>query len=164
MVSLARNQERELRAWLNGKQLPSLAAGAPATVASAIEAATAAVELGFKVPVEVVTVGDAPLDDRLLAVVEAAREAAVNAAKHSGAERISLYLEVEPQTVTAYVRDQGTGFDAGAVAADRWGITESIRGRMQRSGGTATIVTEPGAGTEVQLVLPRSPARSPEGR
>jgi signal transduction histidine kinase/phage shock protein PspC (stress-responsive transcriptional regulator) len=153
MVALARNQERELRAWLSGR--PSLVSGEKDTVATAIEKAAASVELQFKVPVEVVTVGDAALDDRLQAIVDATREATVNAAKHSGAEQISIYLEVEPESVTAFVRDQGTGFDPDSVAPDRRGIADSIRGRMQRSGGSATIVTELDAGTEVQLSIPR---------
>ena len=101
------------------------------------------------------TVGDAALDDRLQAIVDATREATVNAAKHSGAGQISIYLEVEAESVTAFVRDQGAGFDPESVAPDRRGIADSIRGRMQRSGGSATIVTEPEAGTEVQLSIPR---------
>ena len=149
MVALARNQERELRAWLIGRQPPD------DTLAGAIEKVAASVELTLKVPVEVVTVGDAPLDDRLRSVVEACREATVNAAKHSGAPQISIYVEVEPHAVTAYVRDQGSGFDPDAVASDRRGIAESIRGRMQRSGGTAAVVSEPLGGTEVQLTMPR---------
>lgn len=153
MVALARNQERELRAWLSGK--PPLDAREHATVAAAIEKAAASVELQFKVPVEVVTVGDTRLDDRLQAIVDATREATVNAAKHSGADRISIYLEVEAESVTAFVRDLGAGFDPEVVAADRRGIADSIRGRMLRAGGTATIVTEPDAGTEVQLTMPR---------
>jgi signal transduction histidine kinase len=151
MVALARNQERELRAWLIGRSPP-----ADDTVAGAIEKAAAAVELNLKVPVEVVTVGDAPLDDRLRAIVDATREATLNAAKHSGAAQISVYVEVEPGAVTAYVRDQGTGFDPDGVAPDRRGISESIRGRMQRAGGSATILSEPEGGTEVQLTMPRA--------
>jgi signal transduction histidine kinase len=150
MVALARNQERELRTWLIGRS--------PATddtVAGAIEKAAAAVELALKVPVEVVTVGDAPLDDRLRAIVDACREATLNAAKHSGASQISIYVEVEPGAVTAYVRDQGSGFDPDDVAGDRRGISESIRGRMHRAGGSATIVSESDGGTEVQLTMPR---------
>ena len=153
MVALARNQERELRAWLSGR--PPFVSGEHDTVATAIEKAAASVELQFKVPVEVVTVGDAALDDRLQAIVDATREATVNAAKHSGAGQISIYLEVEAESVTAFVRDQGAGFDPDSVAPDRRGIADSIRGRMQRSGGSATIVTEPEAGTEVQLSIPR---------
>jgi signal transduction histidine kinase len=151
MVALARNQERELRTWLIGRS-----PAADDTVAGAIEKAAAAVELNLKVPVEVVTVGDAPLDDRLRAIVDATREATLNAAKHSGAPQISIYVEVEPTAVTAYVRDQGAGFDPDGVASDRRGISESIRGRMQRAGGSATILSEPEGGTEVQLTMPRA--------
>jgi signal transduction histidine kinase len=153
MIALARNQERELRAWLSGR--PPSVAGEHDTVATAIEKAAASVELQFKVPVEVVTVGDAALDERLQAIVDATREATVNAAKHSGAGQISIYLEVEPESVTAFIRDQGSGFEPDSVAPDRRGIADSIRGRMQRSGGSATIMTEPEAGTEVQLSMPR---------
>jgi signal transduction histidine kinase/phage shock protein PspC (stress-responsive transcriptional regulator) len=164
MVALARNQERELRAWLGGRQPPSFdQPGVPPSVAHAVEQVASTVELKFKVPVDVVTVGDTVIDERLQAVIDACREAAVNAAKHSGADRVSIYVEVEPQAVTAYVRDQGCGFDPWAVAVDRRGIAESIRGRMFRSGGSATIVSEPGGGTEVQLVLPRAPRTASRG-
>jgi signal transduction histidine kinase/phage shock protein PspC (stress-responsive transcriptional regulator) len=150
MVALARNQERELRAWLNGTAFRG-----KDTIASAVEEVAAAVELQFQVPVEVVTVGDAPLDDRLRSLVEATREATVNAAKHSGAERVSVYVEVEPAAITAFVRDEGSGFDPEAVAPDRRGIAESIHGRMERSGGKADVHSTSGEGTEVQLMIPR---------
>jgi signal transduction histidine kinase len=151
MVALARNQERELRAWLNGT-LPRTTE----TLAGAIEQAAAAVELQLRVPIEVVTVGDAPLDERLLGMVEASREAMVNAAKHSKAERISVYMEVEREQVYVFVRDEGCGFELAAVAPDRRGIAESIQGRMDRLGGSAAIVSEPGSGTEVQLTMSAS--------
>jgi signal transduction histidine kinase len=151
VVALARNQERELRAWLNGT-LPRTTE----TLAGAIEQAAAAVELQLSVPIEVVTVGDAPLDERLLGMVEASREAMFNAAKHSKAERISVYMEVEREQVYVFVRDEGCGFDLAAVAPDRRGIAESIQGRMDRLGGTAAIVSEPGSGTEVQLTMSAS--------
>jgi signal transduction histidine kinase len=60
--------------------------------------------------------------------------------------------------VTLFVRDRGQGFDPSAVAADRQGIAESIRARMARHGGTAAVRSAPGAGTEVELTMPR-PAR-----
>lgn len=149
MLTLARNQERELRAWLNGTSLRS-----DSTVAGAIEQIAAAVELQFKIPVEVVTVGDMSVDERAGAILEASREAILNAAKHSGADSVSVYLEVEDAAITAYIRDEGVGFDPAAVAADRRGMTESIRGRMERFGGSATVTSDIGAGSEVQLVLP----------
>jgi signal transduction histidine kinase len=80
-----------------------------------------------------------------------------NAARHSGARRVDVYVEVEPTAISAFVRDRGAGFDPGVVDEDRRGIAESIKGRMERAGGTATVTTAPGEGTEVALRLPRSP-------
>jgi signal transduction histidine kinase len=139
---LARRQERELRAWL----YPATASG---TLADAVDAAAAEIEELHGVRVEVVHTGDAPLDERTQALVLAAREAMANAARHSGAEEISVF--VEPTAV--YVRDRGRGFDPAAVAPDRRGLSESIRGRMERVDGTANVTSSPGEGTEVELQL-----------
>jgi signal transduction histidine kinase len=80
-----------------------------------------------------------------------------NAAKFSGQDEIAVYAEVSPTTVSVFVRDRGAGFERSAVSADRRGIAESIEARMARAGGTATIVTAPGDGTEIELTLPRKP-------
>lgn len=151
VVGLARRQERELRSWLYGA--PGWDPGA--RLEAALERVAAEVEERHGVPVEVVTVGDCPLDDHLGGLVEAAREALVNAAKWSEAESVSLYAEVEPERVSLFVRDRGTGFDPGAVPADRRGIVESIVGRMARHGGQASIRSTPGEGSEIELILPR---------
>ena len=84
----------------------------------------------------------------------AAREAMANAAKHSGVDEVSVFVDATPERVALYVRDRGAGFDPAAVPADRRGIAHSIRGRMERVGGTAQIVSSPGEGTEVELRLP----------
>jgi signal transduction histidine kinase len=139
---LARRQERELRSWL----YPSVATG---TLADAVDRAAAEVEELHGVRVEVVHAGDAPLDERTQALVLAAREAMANAARHAGVDEVSVF--VEPTAV--YVRDRGRGFDLDAVAPDRQGVAESIRGRMERVGGTARILTAPGEGTDVELSL-----------
>ena len=55
------------------------------------------------------------------------------------------------------ISDQGAGFDPGAVAGDRHGITESIVGRMESNGGAATVSSTPGEGTEVHLRLGGEP-------
>ena len=138
------------RTWLSGR--PPFVAGEHDTVATAIEKAAASVELQFKVPVEVVTVGDAALDDRLQAIVDATREATVNAAKHSGAGQISIYLEVEAESVTAFVRDQGAGFDPDSVAPDRRGIADSIRWRM-----AAIMLSSTGQGPPPISTIARTP-------
>ncbi len=104
--------------------------------------------------------GDAPLDDELRALLAAGKEATVNAAKWSGAPAVSIYVEAEPRRVSMFVRDRGAGFDSEAIADDRKGIAESIRGRMQRHGGTAVIRSVPGEGTEVELSVPRHAGRT----
>jgi signal transduction histidine kinase len=150
MVTLARAQERELRAWLFGVQ-----ATAGYRLSAALTELGARVEADHDVPVEVVTVGDAGMDDRLQALVAAAGEAVVNAARHSGAPSVSLYTEVGEEAVEVWVSDQGKGFDPAAVPPDRRGISQSVVGRMQRHGGSATVTSTVGEGTEVYLRLPR---------
>jgi signal transduction histidine kinase len=150
VAALARRQERELRAWLNHRRSPG-----DATVATALEAAAAEVEEAHGVPLEVVAVGDAPLDAKAEALVAAAREALLNAAKFGGDGPVVLYAEVAPDRIEVFVRDRGPGFDPAAVPADRRGVRESIVGRMRRHGGRAVVHSAPGQGTEVELVLQR---------
>jgi signal transduction histidine kinase/phage shock protein PspC (stress-responsive transcriptional regulator) len=150
MVALARRQERELRSWLYGQQ-----EGAPTiTLTDAVEGVAEEVEAIHDLSVEVVVVGDAPMDEHLRALLAATREACVNAAKHSGADEVSVYVEVETDAVHAFVRDRGVGFDPATVPADRRGIRGSISGRLERHGGYARVTSGPGEGTEVELCVP----------
>jgi signal transduction histidine kinase len=157
---LARSQERELRAWLYGPQgygraQPHGAGAAVSTFATALHSAAGEVEDTYAVSMQVVVVGDCALEESLPALVQASREAMVNAAKHAGVAEVSVYAEVEPGQVHVFVRDRGAGFDPAAVAADRHGLADSIHGRMERHGGTVTLRTAPGEGTEVQLAIAR---------
>ena len=93
VVTLARAQERELRSWLFEGRAPG-SMPEVASLAAGVRQIQQDVEARHGVPVEVVTVGDCPLDDDLGALLEAAREAVVNAAKWSQASVISLYAEV----------------------------------------------------------------------
>jgi signal transduction histidine kinase len=111
--------------------------------------------------VEVVTVGDCALDEDLQAMLAAAREATINAAKWSGVQVISIYAEVEPTDVSLFVRDRGRGFDPMTVPADRRGLSESIRARMTRHGASATVQSVPGEGTEVRLSITRAVGVNP---
>ncbi|MFB3044357.1 MAG: ATP-binding protein [Acidimicrobiia bacterium] len=150
MAILARHQETELRDWLFG--------AAPLDgvdlVSTALRNAAARVEKDHQVPIDVVTVGDHLLDKESAPLIGAASEAMVNAAKHSGADRLSLYLEAEDEKLTVYVTDQGKGFDLDKVAPDRKGIAESIKSRVENAGGTVEINSEPGDGTEVVMRMP----------
>lgn len=152
VVTLARKQERELRSWLYGRES---SVGAE-SFRVALEQMAAELEDLHHVPIEVVVVGDAPMDDEIATVLAAAREASQNAAVHSGAASVDVFAEVSPTAVEVFVRDTGRGFDPGAVPDDRRGVADSIVGRMERIGGSATIHTDPGDGTEVELHQPRS--------
>lgn len=150
MAMLARHQEAELRDWLYG----TVPLEGIDLVSTALKQAASKVEEDFQIPIDLVTVGDHPVDERGRTLIAAATEAMVNAAKHSGAERMSLFLEVEGDRLEVFITDQGKGFDPDAIAEDRRGIAESIRARMERIGGTVSIESEPGEGTEVMLGLP----------
>lgn len=155
--AIARKQERELRQWLSG------ASSDESSFAAAIAVVAEDVEQRHRVAVELVVVGDGSLDGRLEALLGAAREAMVNAANHSGASSVSVYAEIDSRAASVFVRDRGDGFDVESVPADRRGLSESIHGRMQRSGGSAEVVTAPGSGTEVRLIVARDAANSVEG-
>ena len=150
VATLARQQERELRAWLYGR-----GAGHEATLVRAIEAAAAEVEQLHGVRVDVVSAGDAPLDGRLDALALAAREAMTNAAKFARVDAVSVYVEAGAEGATVFVRDRGIGFVPEAVPPDRHGLRESIELRMVRHGGRATVTSAPGSGTEVELRMGR---------
>ena len=146
---LARRQERELRTWLYGEEPQT------ETLKVALTAAAVEVEDEWAVPVEVVMVGDCDTSEAMQALVRATREAMVNAAKHSGADKVDVYAEVDEERVEVFVRDRGKGFDVAAVADDRMGVKGSIINRMARHGGTATVRSEPGDGTEIRLEISR---------
>jgi signal transduction histidine kinase len=150
VAALARRQERELRSWLSGR---GAATRNGRLLASALEAAADEVEREHGIPIDVVAVGDAPLDEAREAAVAAAREAMLNASKFGGGSPVDVYAEAGEQRVQIFVRDRGPGFDPHAIPDDRRGVRESIVGRMERHGGRATIRTPEGGGTEVELLV-----------
>jgi signal transduction histidine kinase len=149
VARLARGQERTLRTLLYGNRAASGQFG------DELRAAAAEVEDAYAVTVDVVVVGDAPLDSDLSALAAATREALVNAAKHSGVDSVSVYAELEPGEASVFVKDRGVGFDMAEIADDRQGIRGSIIGRIERHGGTVRVTTSKGGGTEVELRMKR---------
>lgn len=147
---LARHQERELRAWLFPEQGGN--AGAAGGFKEALVAVCSEIEDLGDAQVETVVVGDSTA--AVEPIVRAAREAILNASKHAGVDTIAVYGEANTDEVLVFVKDRGVGFDPATVPESRQGIRESIVSRMERHGGSAEIVSEPGAGTEVRLRLP----------
>ena len=149
VASLARRQERELRSYID-----QIASAFSPSLRAALRHAAGEIEDLFMVRIDTVVVGDCAAEGPLESLVQASREALVNAAKHSGVDRVSLFAEVSASSVSVTVRDRGRGFDTAAPWAGR-GLTESIVGRMERCGGTAEIRSVPGEGTEIELHLGR---------
>ena len=146
MSTLARAQERELRSWLYDT------GGTPGKLRAAIREHASRAEHEYNVPIEVVAVGeDAAMTDRTHALAQAVGEAITNAAKHSGSEKVSVFLEGDGDRIEVFVADQGVGFDPERVPEGRQGIASSIIGRMKRSGGGAEITSSAGEGTEVRI-------------
>ena len=148
VTRLARAEERALRSWLYAP------VGVSGSLGAALAEVVATTEADYDARIELVTVGDAVVDDRIAAMVAATREALVNAAKHAGAPA-TVYAEVDDDQLEVNVRDRGRGFDPAAVDPDRHGVRQSIVARMASVGGSASVRSAPGEGTEVRLVLPR---------
>lgn len=154
-AQLARQQERELRSWLYkaGPAEPGTTRLGPA-----LEAVAASAEDNHGVQVDVVVVGDTHdiIPAAIVDLVAATGEATNNAARHAKVDKVDIYAERSPTGIEVFVKDAGVGFTPSLVDSDRHGIRESIIGRMERAGGTANVVAEPGSGTEVELFLPLS--------
>lgn len=160
VMRLARGQERELRKWLfEGGDVDH------ASLAEALKTIAGEVEDQHGVTVRPITVGDVQLTaeestsglqrEHFTALLGATREALVNAAKHSGETNIDLFAETEPDKVTVFVRDRGTGFDENLVPLDRQGLAKSIKARIERRGGEVSVRSQVGKGTEVRILMPR---------
>ncbi len=149
-TTLARTQERELRAWLYGAR--DLGASSR-DLEAAVDDLVTEIEANHALEVDAVvvgTVGDVDSDRHVMALLAAVREALANVARHAHVRDASLYVEVEDDRISAFVRDRGVGFDPSAVPADRHGLRDSIHARLRRHGGGATVWTQPGEGTEIE--------------
>ncbi|MDQ0728392.1 PspC domain-containing protein [Microbacterium sp. W4I20] len=143
---LARAQERELRAWLYDGDAP-----ADSDLATDLRDYAGSLELDYPVRIEVVSAG-LSTERASGELAAAAREAMLNAARHAAGE-ISVYIEGSTTDVDVFIRDRGPGFRLDDVPSDRLGVRESIIGRMRRAGGTGTVRSGDGNGTEVHLRL-----------
>lgn len=148
---LSRQQERELRSWLFSD--PS-AERKQSTVREALESMASDIEGIWPVKIELVVVGDRPLDDACDHVIAAVSEAIVNAAKHAGVDRIDVFADVKDDALNVWVRDEGVGFNPDAIDTSRQGVRNSIIGRLDRLNGSVDIHSQLGEGTEIEISCP----------
>jgi len=152
---LAGAQEVSLRALVS----PGAAAAAPSgmTDLRTTVAPLASEQVTISAPATEVWLS-APVALEVGAAVTAAAE---NVRQHCPpGTKAWILLEDEPDLVTVTVRDDGPGIPPGrleqAAAQGRLGVFQSIRGRMADLGGEATVTSDPGRGTEVELRIPRA--------
>lgn len=159
ITRLARNQERELRQWLyqeTPKEGTSTQEAARDIIATVENDMTAALGGQHPVTIDLVVVGDTPPDPTTHAVLQALAEASKNAVRH-GKPPVSVYLEITDTAIDASVTDRGLGFRLDDVPNDRFGVRESIIGRIERRGGIARYRSLAAGGTELRLTVPRTP-------
>ena len=85
-----------------------------------------------------------------------AQQALANAVRHARARRVVLRLSRTGDALALDVRDDGAGFDPGAVPAGRFGLV-GMSERARLLGGTLAVESSPGAGTLVHARVPLRP-------
>ncbi|HVS69277.1 MAG TPA: DUF5931 domain-containing protein [Mycobacteriales bacterium] len=153
LAELAAAQETSLRALVSSG--PSASYGAHTDLRPGLSALGSA-RVSIALPGDPLELSAAASD----AVVAAVGEALVNVERHAGANASAwVFAEADGEAVTVTVRDDGAGIAAGrldaAKTAGRLGVVQSIIGRIESVGGTVTIESRPGQGTEVEIRVPR---------
>ena len=90
----------------------------------------------------------------------AVKEAINNAAKHSQASELFLRIQRRGEGLVVLVEDNGKGFDLAHASPDRNGLTNMVQ-RMGEVGGLCRVSGKPGAGCQVEFILPRLQAQRP---
>lgn len=142
---LARDQERELRAYIAGLR-------PDADLRVSLHGAARRFESTFGGRVQLAIADDvtSPDGDRTEAIAGAVNEALTNAGKHGGAHNVTVFVEPSDGGLYCSVRDDGSGFDPSG-ASEGMGLSRSIRGRIEELGGRVEVDSRPGGPTEVQM-------------
>ncbi len=145
----ARRQERELRRTideLSSRHVNGYRAALQA-IGTEVEDLFPSVEVGVVVNVDIEV--ESPVSDALPVI----REAVVNAAKHSGQDKIDVYSVVADGRLRTHVRDRGPGIDPVTIERILRGSERAMATRLASVGGTVTISSD-SSGTEVTVEVP----------
>jgi len=154
VARVARQQERELR-----KTITTLKSDHDHPLAVALLSTRDDVERLYPIEVKIVCTYDAEMTPTLSALVDATREAVINAAKHSGVSEVVVAITNDSTTVTSFIRDQGSGFDIAQMDKG-FGVKNSIVARIESVGGSASIQSTPNVGTIVEITVPSKETRN----
>ncbi len=125
--------------------------GLPAALQARLEAVEGRINLQTKLIVEGVTRLPPFIEQALYRI---SQEALNNALKHAHAQGITVVLRQEHSCVRLEIIDDGIGFDvARAYETGGWGL-RGIDERAGQIGGRLALLSEPGSGTRLQVVVP----------
>jgi two-component system, NarL family, sensor histidine kinase DegS len=88
-----------------------------------------------------------------LSLFRVLQECLSNAAKHAGAKKVIVKLQLSEATVLLSIKDDGKGFDTRAAKPGHYGLT-NMRERAMKVQGEVIIDSTPGAGTQVTFSVP----------
>ncbi|TQL48761.1 signal transduction histidine kinase [Homoserinimonas aerilata] len=91
----------------------------------------------------------------------AVKQCLVNVVKHSGVMKAEVAVYGAPDEISVMVIDAGKGFSDAVIGADRLGLKNSVRRRIEAVGGVVQIWSTPGSGTSILLQLPVAPGAVP---
>ena len=143
---LSRQQERDLR-----RSIAELRSRYEHSYRVALLSVRDEVEGMYRVEIDPVLRSDMEMTDRYQVLVDAAREALLNAAAHSGAGTVELFSEQSEASQVVYVKDRGSGFDLDRLSPHR-GMGRAIE-RVEQLGGTVEVTSVLGEGTECTITL-----------
>jgi signal transduction histidine kinase len=92
--------------------------------------------------------------ERDIAVGLAVKQCLVNVMRHAQVEHAEVVIIGSERDVSVMVIDSGRGFSEAHVGADRLGIRQSVRRRIEAVGGEVKVWSQPGRGTSVLIRVP----------
>ena len=95
-------------------------------------------------------------------ILRLTQEAITNAIRHSGGSRIHVKLSMDSEILKLLIDDDGDGFDPHISTLNRGFGLVSMQERAERIGGDLTILTKPGAGTKLHLLVPMARPKKAE--
>jgi signal transduction histidine kinase len=110
----------------------------------------------------VIVAGDRrPLDSAVRdEIYRIGREALVNAFRHAQAKNVEVEIEFLGKRLVLRIRDDGRGIDPAVLQSgldNHFGLP-GMRERAETIGGQLRVISRPGAGTEIELSVPRAGA------
>ena len=153
LAEMAEQQERALRALLQAE--PEEPPRGQVSLRTILEASAFGVS---GAPVSITSVGTIWLPaDHVDELTAAVRQALENAAIHAHASKITVFAERNEAEIVVCVRDDGVGFDYDEEALRRegkLGVVKSMKGRIEDLGGSMSVHSAPGQGTEIEFHVP----------